>query len=54
MKKKKSTNGNKEKVESVQPASKNLITASGNIRKQYPPVVGYHGTDKERNLNVEE
>lgn len=54
MEKKKSAKVNKGKVERVQPVSKNVITASGTIRKQYPPSVGYHGTDKEKNLNVEE
>jgi hypothetical protein len=54
MKKKKNTDENKGTVKTVEPASRKSITASGNVRKQYPPVVGYHGTDKEKNLNAEE
>jgi hypothetical protein len=54
MKKKKSTGGNKREEKMVELTGKNLITTSGHIRKQYPPVVGHHGTDKEKNLNAEE
>lgn len=33
---------------------KTIRTTSGNMVKQYPPKVGYHGTQKEENLNPEE
>lgn len=33
---------------------KTIRTTSGNIVKQYPPEIGYHGTQKEENLNPEE
>lgn len=31
-----------------------IRTTSGNIVKQYPPKITYHGTAREENLNPEE